>query len=585
MKPFAIKPVTPEQLFTNRERMIDHFYDSALNAIHGRTISTVLLGHRRMGKSEVFKRVVNRLFFEQDLTQSVCIPVYYEFQDTFSNANDFAIAYVINFLRWYTAFLLQDPTILDHPTNTHQLIQLADKNLPKTFGLKVTLSLLGELLQQKIPIPEQQALRLPSVVANRDDITIAVFLDEFQNTRLPQYNLDFVGHFKEPVESINSPHFITGSAMRVLSEDILGKGALYGRFDFEHILPLTPYYSRELILKLEKYYNMKIHEDTIEMIIEKCGGNPFYITATIRQAYKQKKHILNETDLDALMALEICSGFIWGELADQVNRWIQRINKKHITKWILYLSAFNETDEIDIQSIRKQLKQKENIDVNETEIKEILVKLSRGDLLEYKAFGDWFGKIKDPILNEFLKVWGQIEIERQQVAYVTEEKLKQFQTHQKQFNNYKGYVAEIFIAQIFWNCQGQLLPAQYFHCEQDIQVSHHFIYVDQRYRKTSGKNVEIDICASSIDDIWLVESKNWQKAVGPDIIKNLIAQKNIVKQNDPSDQRPIVLWLFAKNGLTESALQLAMQHNVLWSSLNDLNALLEIAKLKKLPGI
>jgi hypothetical protein len=83
----------------------------------------------------------------------------------------------------------------------------------------------------------------------------------------------------------------------------------------------------------------------------------------------------------------------------------------------------------------------------------------------------------------------------------------------------------------------------------------------------------------------LVESKNWQKAVGPDIIKNLIAQKNIVKQNDPSDQRPIVLWLFAKNGLTESALQLAKQHNVLWSSLNDLNALLEIAKLKKLPGI
>jgi hypothetical protein len=45
------------------------------------------------------------------------------------------------------------------------------------------------------------------------------------------------------------------------------------------------------------------------------------------------------------------------------------------------------------------------------------------------------------------------------------------------------------------------------------------------------------------------------------------------------------LWLFAKNGLTESALQLAKQHNVLWSSLNDLNALLEIAKLKKLPGI
>jgi len=30
----------------------------------------VLLGQRRMGKTEIFKRVVNRLFFEQDYEDS-----------------------------------------------------------------------------------------------------------------------------------------------------------------------------------------------------------------------------------------------------------------------------------------------------------------------------------------------------------------------------------------------------------------------------------------------------------------------------------------------------------------------------------
>ena len=31
-------------------------------------------------------------------------------------------------------------------------------------------------------------------------------------------------------------------------------------------------------------------------------------------------------------------------------------------------------------------------------------------LIEYKSFGNWFGKVNDPVLNEFLKVWGKIEV-------------------------------------------------------------------------------------------------------------------------------------------------------------------------------
>ncbi len=40
----------------------------------------------------------------------------------------------------------------------------------------------------------------------------------------------------------------------------------------------------------------------------------------------------------------------------------------------------------------------EQTDVPLNEIKDVLVKLARGDLLEYMRFGDWFGKINDPIV-------------------------------------------------------------------------------------------------------------------------------------------------------------------------------------------
>ena len=39
-----------------------------------------LLGQRRMGKTEIFKRVVNKLFHEQDHNDpKAVIPVYFEF--------------------------------------------------------------------------------------------------------------------------------------------------------------------------------------------------------------------------------------------------------------------------------------------------------------------------------------------------------------------------------------------------------------------------------------------------------------------------------------------------------------------------
>jgi len=382
---------------------------------------------------------------------------------------------------------------------------------------------------------------------------------------------------------MNCPHFVTGSAMSILADEILGRGSLYGRFDYEHIHPLKPYYARELAINASKYYNADIENNMHGVIGERCGGNPFYITALIRQAAKQKCSIDSEDVLNKILAVDICSGFIWGELSDQVNRWISRINKNRITKWVLYLAASDDNAEIDVERIRLELQKKENIFVSIDEIRDVLIKLTRGDLLEYKSFGDWFGKIQDPILNEFLKVWGLIEIERQNVAVVTEETIKKMKKQLKQFNDYKGYVIEVFIAQIFWNCRRQNIAGRYFHSKTDIKLSHQFLYIDQRFRKSSGKNIEVDILVSSVDDIWLVESKHWQKPVGPDIVDHLLNQREMLQKADPDDSRPIRLWIYAKNGLTQSAQELAEKHGVLWSNHDDLNSLLEMANLRPLP--
>jgi len=74
---WAIRSLVPEEVYTDREKHLEYLYNAAIDAIGRRTMSTVLLGQRRMGKTEMFKLVVNRLFFEQDyLDPKAVVPVY-----------------------------------------------------------------------------------------------------------------------------------------------------------------------------------------------------------------------------------------------------------------------------------------------------------------------------------------------------------------------------------------------------------------------------------------------------------------------------------------------------------------------------
>ena len=98
---WVINPDISEEVYTDRDHHLNYFYQAALRAATRRTTSTVLFGQRRMGKTEIFKRVVNRLFFEQDPKDpKAVVPVYYSFPDGPLDTNTFAKQYLENFIRY-----------------------------------------------------------------------------------------------------------------------------------------------------------------------------------------------------------------------------------------------------------------------------------------------------------------------------------------------------------------------------------------------------------------------------------------------------------------------------------------------------
>ncbi len=585
----AVETFVPEEIYTDRQEFLDFFYDQSLKAIRRRCRAAVLLGQRRMGKTEIFKRVVNRLFFEQDHSDPhAVVPVYYRFPDVFLDRREFAQKYAGNFIRWYAAFRLHDTMILSTPPDSPALIELIENRMTISKGFSIAIDLLKALNREDsvISLPEQWAIDLPRTVAFTDDSTIVVFLDEFQNTHLPHLNFRITGLFQESVESPRCPHFVTGSAMSILADELVGKGPLYGRFDYEHIKAFSDYWGKELAQKVSDYHGADLPPVMAPVVSDRCGGNPFYITALIQQSAWQKKRIDSEEVLNEMLAVDISSGFIWAELSDQVNQWIRRVNEYGITKWILYLAALEEEEEIDLHRIQTELKRHEQIDVPIEKIKEVLIKLARGDLLEYKSFGNWFCKINDPILNEFLKVWGQIEVEKQNRPLVEETLLKKFQGLEKRFHEYKGYLAEVFMIQILWNAQRKTLPGRFFHSNEDIALPDRFIFIDQRHRPGAGPKMEIDIYAAAGKEVWLAESKWWNKRkVGMDVINNMLAQAEIVKEREGKHLKTLRLWLFAHDGVTEEAEKRIQKKGILWSDRGDLDSLLEAVKLRKLPEL
>ena len=586
---WAIRPLVPEEVYTDRQEHIDYLYNSALKAITRRSMSTVLLGQRRMGKTEIFKRVVNKLFFQQDdpadLDTSV-IPVYFSFPDNIMDKWDFSIKYVENFLRWYTAFRLGSVEVLsEDEVVAEELLERIYASFEITPGLKGALNLYGELHKKKVILPEQRAVMLPRRVSDRDESTIVMFLDEFQNTRLPQYNFDIVGYMQEAVESPTCPHFVTGSAVSILGQEIIGRGALFGRFDNETIYPMTEYWGAELALRAGSYYNVAVTEDLAPVLANRCGGNPFYITAVVRQAGKQDKPINAQETIDDLLAVDLASGFIWGELSDQVNRWIDRINEYGISKWILYLAALEEGNQIDPERIQKELEQKQGTEVSLDKVRDILVKLSRGDLLEHLDLGGWFRKLKDPILADFLRAWGRMIVEGESQTNVQDELRRKYDELSRKISDHKGYLAEIYMAQVLWNLQGRNMPADYVHTPEDVKVPNMFSYIKNRVRLGAGAGLELDIHAGAGKEHWIAESK-WRKdRVDRGEVEEFLALAPLVWEHVGKGLRVVRMWFFSYSGFTPEAEELLGQNQILWSDKQDLNRLLDLAGLRRLPEI
>ena len=73
---YPIFQSVPADEFTDRQKIIGHLMRWAAYTARDITLSTAMIGQRRLGKTAVFEQVYNKLFWEQD----VVVPIYFNFE-------------------------------------------------------------------------------------------------------------------------------------------------------------------------------------------------------------------------------------------------------------------------------------------------------------------------------------------------------------------------------------------------------------------------------------------------------------------------------------------------------------------------
>ncbi|MEM7127996.1 MAG: hypothetical protein AAF702_16800 [Chloroflexota bacterium] len=217
----------------------------------------------------------------------------------------------------------------------------------------------------------------------------------------------------------------------------------------------------------------------------------------------------------------------------------------------------------------------------------MLIRLSRGDLLDYREFGNWFGKVDDPIRLQCIKVWGRVELEGFSQAQARSELDDKYRKIAKRIHNYKGYLVEVFMAQVLLsnqNRRNQPLPGRYFNSDTDIQLPPILYYPNQQVQLSAGKDKEIDILAVYSGVTWVCQSK-WVtvRKIGTSVLQALLEQAAIIQEE--RNPHSICMWLFAHNGLTKEAEELAKEEGIFWSDREQLDGLLQYLGLRSLPKL
>jgi hypothetical protein len=595
-----IYQTVPADEFTDREEIIGRLMQMAGRTPRDMTLSTAIVGRRRLGKTAVLEQAYNRLFWEQDAV----VPIYFTFEARPVTSTEFAVAYFTNFLRQFIAFRRKDDVLArNKQIKLTELLPLAQElDEPSIFeyargmvhlledptGLGVMQQVLEVAIHAPREVMEYNRLRgLP-------ETPVFVMLDEFQEVMRIYYSdgkpADGVGLYQWAVEGRKCPHVVTGSAVRLITQEILGTGALFGRFRFLEFPPLEDIYGLELVDKLAHKYGLQIEEPVAGYLVTRCGGSPFYIGCTILQAREQGlTAIPDEAMVHNLIAHEVTHGQIWRDWSGQLQKYFERINTHFIAKAVLFHAAQFGDQLIEPELIAQKVKQPME------EVQRVLQQLAFAEMIDASG-GYLFRNLKDPILRDFIKVQYQLDVALQPFTEVLREVQRELARWKGKYADAVGELVEARINALMTRFDGRRVPGRLFGVAGEVELPKFTLVYDTVVKGPGDRMRQVDLAGSwwhgDEETMWVVEIKHWARRVDVGVVREFAELCQAVSQDKKVAPERLVKWLVnhvlseaeGAGGFTEGALEAMQEAGIMRSGAAEINELLRGFGLQRLLG-
>jgi hypothetical protein len=578
----SVFDVLSDDIFTDREELIAVLKEIALGAKVQRYISPVLIGHRRVGKTEVLKRLYNELFWEQDEV----VPIYITFEELSRESRRFATKYFGTFLSQYVGFKEKDVE-LARSAEFDEIIERAQRYAKENnnYGLSHILKEYhGAAKTKEFTWPVlDYAIWAPRRVSRDNEEPMFVMLDEFQHVIeiRDENGIDpnVLGKYQHAVEYRRCPHLVTGSAVTLLTKDIIGRGSLFGRFRAEYIRGLEGYYVIELCQKLGKHQDVKVNVEMASYLSDRTGGNPFYLECIFAGARRLRMDLINLDAVNEVISYELTQGAIWSELYRQLNYYFNTINEYGITKNIFYFATRYQDERINKKRIAESMK---HWGVTEEQVVDILLALSRADLIEEKVAGTEFYNIKDPIMREFTDAWARVDVENATWEEANVELQERYNKLAGVYANLKGYATELMVQFLMMRFNRHEVEGKAFFNHTGRIFLPRFVWVDSRTVKLpDSPQYQIDVVGRGVPHLWLVEVKNTEQPIGLQDVKHFAEACGVAAEVIGGEK--VTRWYVSTNGFTQDATDYLNKHEFLYSDRNQINQLLRHFGLRELP--
>ncbi|MFQ6072528.1 MAG: hypothetical protein ACE5KT_07500, partial [Methanosarcinales archaeon] len=419
----------------------------------------------------------------------------------------------------------------------------------------------------------------PRMVSNVNQSPICVIIDEFQYilgvVDDEGWDVDLKGKYQFGVEGTYCPHFVSGSAVNIIVNEILTKGALVGRFGEEHLDKLDLESALELGNKLSNKFGFELPYEQNIYLANYTDRLPYYIYRILYTIYKNKEKIVTSDVLSNAISSEITSGGIYGELERQLMEYVE-LNTLKIIRSVLYLAANYEEKQIIPREIAEKLK------VQENEVSKALVQISKADLIE--DLGGFYYNVPDPIMREFLRTQYFHNILKIPIEELTREKKIEVYNGLSDSSRMLGLLLEshLKLLMMYWN--NEIVSGDLFGTESDIRLPKFDEVFSTKVKPYKTREYQLDMMAIYYESGkvigWAGESRYRDaKANKPDIIKFNRACKAVQKHYKLTE---IIKWFVSLAGFSEPALNEAKKLGILTTDLKALNELLERFGLKKL---